>query len=48
MFNLVVMSKEGNVSTTWFGHSHENEGWVDFGGVGERDDFWLFGQNQRV
>jgi hypothetical protein len=39
MFNLEVMRKEGNVSVTRFGRSHENEGWVGFGGVGERDDF---------
>jgi hypothetical protein len=27
------------VSRFW--HSHENEGWVSFGGAGERDDFLL-------
>jgi hypothetical protein len=48
MFNLEVMHKEGNVSATRFGRSHENEGWVDFGGVGERDDFWLFGNSVGV
>jgi len=25
-------------------HSHENEGCVGFGGVGERDNFWLVGK----
>jgi hypothetical protein len=44
MFNLEVMHKEGNISATRFGCSHENEGWVGFGGVGERDDFWLLGK----
>jgi hypothetical protein len=29
---------------TWFWCSHENEGWVDFDGVGERDDFWFLGK----
>jgi hypothetical protein len=44
IFNLAVMSEEGNVRATWFGHSHENEGWVGFGGVGERDEFWFLGK----
>jgi hypothetical protein len=42
MFNLEVMRKEGNISATRFRHSHENEGWVGFGGVGERDELFLF------
>jgi hypothetical protein len=28
----------------WFWCIHENEGWVNFGGVSERDDFWLLGK----
>jgi len=35
MFNLAVMHKEENISETRFECSHDNEGWVDFGGVGE-------------
>jgi hypothetical protein len=42
MFNLEVLRKEGNISATWFRCNHENEGWVRFGGVGERDDLFLF------
>jgi hypothetical protein len=28
IFNLAVVSEEGNVMVSWFWHSHENEGWV--------------------
>jgi hypothetical protein len=41
IFHFVVVSEEGNVMQIWFWHSHENEEWVRFGGVGERDDFWF-------
>jgi hypothetical protein len=34
MFHLEVMRKEGNISETRFRRSHENEGGVEFGGVG--------------
>jgi hypothetical protein len=43
MFNLEVMGKDGNISETRFGHSHENEGGVGFSRVGKRYVFWLFG-----
>lgn len=29
---------------TWFLQNHQNEGWVNFGGVGERDEFWFLGK----
>jgi hypothetical protein len=48
IFNLAVVSEEGNVMAIWFWCSHENEGWVNFGGVGERDDFWLLGNSVGV
>jgi hypothetical protein len=32
----------------WFWCSHENEGWVNFGGVGERDDFCFSGNSMGV
>ena len=44
MFNFVVVSEEGNVMVSGFWCSHENEGCVCFGGVGERDDFWILGK----
>jgi hypothetical protein len=41
IFNLAVVSEEGNVMAIWFWHSHENEKWVLFSGVCERDDLCL-------